>query len=57
MLLQPQENDFFYLRYRQYTGTAIIRTLVRQLLSIDGTLKEFVFSKYRKNKANVGTVA
>ena len=35
-----------------YTDTAKIRTLVRQLPAIDRTLKEFVFSKYRKNKTN-----
>ena len=47
----------FRLSYRRYTDSAIIRTLVRQLPAIDRTLKEFVFSKYRKNKANLGTAA
>ena len=45
------------LSYRRNTDTAIIRTLVRQLHAIDRTLKEFVFSKYRKKKANLGTDA
>ena len=39
----------FCLSYSRYTDTAIIRTLVRQLPTIDRTQKEFVFSKYRKN--------
>ena len=33
----------FFLNYRRYTDTAIIRALVRQLPAIDRTLKEFVF--------------
>ena len=47
----------FRLRYRRYTDTAVIRTLVRHLPAVDRTLKEFVFSKYRQNKANLGTAA
>ena len=35
----------FHLNYRRYTDTAIIRTLIRQLSTIDHTLKEFIFSK------------
>ena len=53
----PAAKMTFHLSYRRYTDTAIIRTLVRQLPAIDHTLKEFVFSKYRKNKANLGTAA
>ena len=37
----------FCLSYRRYTDTAIIRTLVRQLV-IDRTLKQFVLKELRK---------
>ena len=44
----PAAKMTFHLRYRRYNDIAIICTLVRQLPAIDHTLKEFVFSKYRK---------
>ena len=55
--IAPAEKITFRLSYRWYTDTAVIRTIVRQLPAIDRTLREFVFSKYRKNKANLGSAA
>ena len=55
--IAPAAKMTFPLSYRQYIDSAIIRTLVRQLPAVDRPLKEFVFSKYRKNKANLGTAA
>ena len=53
----PAAKMTFRLSYRRYTDTAIIRTLVRQLPATESILKEIVFSKYRKNKGNLGTAA